>query len=381
MTESRVNKARERDFYLRSLADLEQEYRAAEIKREDFEELRAQYVARAAQSIKSLDEANIGKTPKKQQRLRSISWIVGVVVVSAIAGIMLANFSGSRGSTDQVSGDIRASTRQRLFEAREAMANQEIDLAIEIYNGVLRDDPADVEALTYRGWLANLSGDPIAARDFVEQAIVVDSSFADARVFASSLLLAADEPLAAYDQLLALDRIDSGPYIEQLVESQQLDQNVFNAAGAAAVTLSEPILAGAAFDPQDVPVRHVVLAAEHLAANDRLDEGLALYQAMLVVSRDDPEVLVPFAWFLARASSGLEEGLRTAQSYLDSVIEAEPNHAEALVYRAFVHAELEEYALAQADLHAYDDLGVVRRDLDRLLAQSGLRELLDAQDA
>lgn len=381
MTESRGNKARERDFYLRSLADLEAEYRAAEIEREDFEELRAQYVARAAQSIKALDEPNIGKTPEKQQRLRSVSWIVGVVVVSAIAGIMLASFSGSRGSTDQVSGDIRASTRQRLFEAREAMANQELDLAIDIYDGVLLDDPADVEALTYRGWLANLSGDPVVARDFVEQAIVVDPSFADARVFASSLLLAADEPLAAYDQLLALDRIDSGPYIQQLVESQQLDQNVFNAAGAAAVALSEPILAGAAFDPQDLPVQRVVLAAEHLAANDRLDEGLALYQAMLVASQDDQEALVAFAWFLARASSGLEEGLRTAQSYLDSVIEAEPNHAEALVYRAFVHAELEEYASAQADLSTYDGLGVVRRDLDRLLAQSGLRELVDAQDA
>ena len=263
-------------------------------------------------------------------------WVLGIALVATLAGVALADFSGSRGANDQITGNIRESVRSRLFDAREAMGDQELDRAIEIYDDVLSDEPSNAEALAYRGWLTNLAGDRLAARDFIEEAVAADPSFPDARVFAASLTLAAGEPLVASDHLVALDRIDSPGFIAQLVESQQLDLRVAEAAGRAAVSLVAPVLDGAAYDPAGVPVRYMVLAAEHLAATDRLDDGLALFNAMLVAAGDDPDVWVALGWFLARASVGVEAGLTTARSYLDAVIEADPARPDALVYRAFV---------------------------------------------
>ena len=377
MSESHQDRfSREQEFLVTSLADLETQYSAGELSGENYDLLKSQYVARIARTIRADDET--AATPaRSERRWPALALLfLGMALLATVAGIMLATFSGSRGVNDHITGGIRESVRSRLFDAREAMGNQDLDQAIAIYADVLRDQPSNAEALAYRGWLANLTGEIVVARDFVEQAIAVDPNLPDARVFAASLLLAAGEPLAASDQLHALDRIDSPPFIDQLVESQQLDSNVAIAAGEAAATLTAPLLAGATFDATEIPVRYVVAAAEHLAATQQLSEGLNLFKAMLATSADDPEVLVAFAWFLARASGGVDAGVNEARAYLDRLIEADPNNPEALVYRAFVLQKLEEPEAALADLEAYDALGVVRRDLDRLLTNQGLREVL-----
>lgn len=314
--------------------------------------------------------------PSKRRSLRVAVGVIGIALVATLAGVVLAQFSGSRGSSDQITGNIRESVRSRLFDAREAMGNQELTLAIEIYDGVLVDEPSNAEALTYRGWLTNLTGDPELARDYIAEAIAADPSFPDARVFGASLALANGEPLVAYDELAVLNLIATPLPIAQLIEVQQLDLRVAEAAGAAAVALVEPVLGGAAHEPLEIAVRYMVLAAEHLAATERLDEGLALFEALLVSSGDDPDVLVALGWFLARASVGVETGMTTARGYLDAVIESNPMRADALVYRALVHLQLEDLESARADLAAYDGLNVVRNDLDRLLTETGLREVL-----
>ena len=377
MAESReAAMERERDFLLGSLTDLETEREAGDLDADDFVELRSHYVARAADTIRVLD-GSVEASVRTERRWVGVAlWVLGIGLLATAAGVVLADFSGSRGANDQITGNIRESVRSRLFDAREAMGDQDLDRAIEIYDDVLTDEPSNAEALTYRGWLTNLAGDPVVARDFVEEAVAADPSFPDARVFAASLTLAAGEPLVASDHLDALDRIDSPAFISQLVEAQQLDLRVAEAAGPAAVSLVAPVLEGAAYDPSEVPVRYMVGAAEHLAATDRVGEGLVLFEAMLLSAGDDPDVLVALAWFLARASVGVEAGMTTAGSYLDAVIEADPTRPDALVYRALVRFQLEDLEGAAADLDAYDVLKVVRRDLDRLLAQTQLRDVL-----
>ncbi|MDE0700866.1 MAG: hypothetical protein OXH61_09120 [Acidimicrobiaceae bacterium] len=382
---------RERDFLFMSLADLEAEHEAGDLDEADFVELRSHYVARAADSIRALQAATGGVsiddhgidergaeagTRGVKARGRIVPWVLGIALVATVAGVTLADFSGSRGAGDQITGDIRESVRSRLFDAREAMGDQDLDRAIAIYDDVLTDEPSNAEALTYRGWLTNLAGDALLARDFVEEAVAADPSFPDARVFAASLALAAGEPLVASDHLDALDRIDSPAFVSQLVEAQQLDLRVAQGAGSAAVALVAPVLEGAAYDPAVIPVRHVSLAADHLAATGQVEDGLALFNAMLSSAGDDPDVLVALAWFLARASVGVEEGMTAAASYLDTVIEADPTRPDALVYRALVRFQLEDHQGAAADLAAYDASEVVRRDLDRLLAETELREVL-----
>ena len=377
MAESReAARERERDFLLGSLSDLEAEHEAGDLDEDDFVELRSHYVARAADAIRDLEGRGEDDAQTGRSWARIVLWVLGIGLLATVAGVVLADFSGSRGANDQITGNIRESVRSRLFDAREAMGDQDLARAIEIYDDVLVDEPSNAEALTYRGWLTNLAGDPLVARDFVSEAVAADPSFPDARVFAASLTLAAGEPLVASDHLEALDRIDSPAFISQLVQSQQLDVNVSTAAGNAAVSLAAPVLEGAAYDPAEVPVRYMVLAAEHLASTDRLSEGLVLFDAMLSSAGDDPDVLVAFAWFVARASVGLTEGMATALGYLDAVLEADPARADALVYRALVRLQLQDLEGAAADLDAYDELGVVRRDLDRLIADTELRDVL-----
>ena len=377
MAESReAAMERERDFLLGSLTDLDAEHEAGDLDADDFVELRSHYVARAAEAIRALTARGEASVPNERRWARVVLWVLGIGLLATVAGVVLADFSGSRGPNDQITGNIREPVRSRLFDAREAMGAQDLARAIEIYDDVLNDEPSNAEALTYRGWLTNLAGDPLAARDFVEEAVAADPSFPDARVFAASLTLAAGEPLVASDHLDALDRIDSPAFIYQLVEAQQLDVNVATAAGPAAVSLAAPVLEGAAYDPSEVPVRYMVGAAEHLAATDRLGEGLVLFEAMLSSVGDDPDVLVSLAWFVARASVGVEEGMTTALSYLDAVVEADPTRPDALVYRALVRFQLQDLEGASADLDAYDELGVLRRDLDRLIADTELRDVL-----
>ncbi len=377
---------RDLDILFSSLADLEAEYAAGDLDEAEYMELRSRYVDRFAGGVRALqadaveggaDAQHAGAVARNGRSWRRVVlWVLVIGLVAAVAGVTLADFSGSRGSTDQLTGGIRESVRSRLFDAREAMDDQDLDRAIAIYDDVLTDEPSNAEALAYRGWLTNLSGDDLSARDFVEEAVAADPGFPDARVFAASLALAAGEPLVAGDHLDALDRIDSPPFISQLVEAQQLDLRVAEAAGPAAVSLVEPVLEGAVYDPAEIPVRHVSVAADHLAAAGRIEDGLALFNAMLSSAGDDPDVRVALAWFLARASVGVEEGMTTAGSYLDAVIEADPTRPDALVYRALVRFQLDDRQGAAADLAAYDALSVVRSDLDRLISETELREVL-----
>lgn len=377
---------RERDFLFVSLADLEAEHAAGNLEEADYMELRSHYVARAAGSIRALQAAaaETGATGRRSESgsrserpwRRVVLWVLGIGLAATVAGVTLADFSGSRGATDQLTGGIRESVRSRLFDAREAMGEQDLDRAIAIYDDVLTDEPSNAEALAYRGWLTNLTGDAQGARGYVEEAVAADPGFPDARVFAASLALAAGEPLLASDHLDALDRIDSPAFISQLVEAQQLDLRVAEAAGPAAVSLVAPVLEGAAYEPAEIPVRHMSVAADHLAATGRIEDGLALFNAMLSSAGDDPDVVVSLAWFLARASVGVEAGMTTAGSYLDAVIEDDPSRPDALVYRALVRFQLDDRQGAAADLAAYDALDMVRRDLDRLISETELRGVL-----
>jgi len=186
----------ERDFLLASLRDLERERAAGDIDEHDYRELHDDYTRRAARAIKELEDRGAVAPPRRVGR-RTIATFVVVAILAVGAGWMVAAQSGQRLPGQSITGGIEDSTASLLSQAR-AINFQDPGTAIELYSAVLRIDPDNVEALTYRAWLIALisratTGDVrdaayTAARSGLERAIELDASYADAQCFLGIVL-------------------------------------------------------------------------------------------------------------------------------------------------------------------------------------------------
>jgi len=147
----------ERDFLLESLRDLEREREAGDVTDEDYETLRRGYVARAAAVARRLEgiESPMAQVPRRS-RVRRVAWIAAVAAFAVVAGVLVARQAGQRLPGETFTGGIVQSTANQLATAR-AMNFSDPGKAIEIYTEVLKVDPDNVEALTYRSWLLSLT--------------------------------------------------------------------------------------------------------------------------------------------------------------------------------------------------------------------------------
>ena len=146
----------EQQFLLRSLRDLDNEREAGDIDDADYAALRDGYIARTAaitRELKGIEAA----TPVVQRRwLRRILVIVCVIAVAAGAGIWVARQSGQRLPGQSASGAIEQSTSGLLATARQ-LNFSDPGKAIELYTQVLKLEPDNPEALTYRSWILALT--------------------------------------------------------------------------------------------------------------------------------------------------------------------------------------------------------------------------------
>ena len=86
----------ERDFLLRSLADLEREHEAGDVDHTDYVALKDDYTARAAAVLRSIEQrrtaiADAAPAPSAGRRL---AWVAGIVVLAVVAGFLIARASG-----------------------------------------------------------------------------------------------------------------------------------------------------------------------------------------------------------------------------------------------------------------------------------------------
>jgi tetratricopeptide (TPR) repeat protein len=361
----------QREFLLASLDDLDAEYAAGDLDEADYRALRSDYTTRAAAAIRSLEEGATAKPGPTRSWRRFAIWTALIVVVASLAGVWVAQFSGSRSAGESITGDIRNSVRTRLFRASELLGTDPGE-AIEIYDDVLLDEPSNAEALTYRGWLTNLAGDQATGRDFVEDAVIADPTYPDARVFAAVIALRSGDAEGAAGHLAALDKLDVPPFIEQLVEAQGLRVGVVEAR----LLTGEPD----AFAASGLTIDEVARAADALLETQDLERALALYGVLLGEARDDVDVVTEAGWFLGRVAlaggAELAESMATADELLTDALAIDPQHAPAIVYRAFVRLWQEDLDGARADLSAYDALDTERPDLEFLVRETGLREEL-----
>lgn len=232
----------ERDFLLKSLADLDAEREAGDVDDHDFARLRDDYTRRAAQVLRALDDGGHDHDDdldddefetdyRSSRRGFGVRLVAGFVVVAMLAGALgwvIALYSGTRLAGESATGDVASSVNGLLAEARGLSQTDPLD-AIQAYDNALALDPTNPEALTYKGWLLVRVGvsasEPVvelidAGRRSLDAAVEANPQYADARALRGVVAFQVDNDAAAaqeqFDALFALGSLD--PMMVQLVE-------------------------------------------------------------------------------------------------------------------------------------------------------------------
>jgi cytochrome c-type biogenesis protein CcmH/NrfG len=165
----------ERDFLLRSLEDLEEEYGAGEVSDDDYSRLKDSYTARAAEVLRTLQKQDAeregerpaveveshgaaGTHPKKRKGRNGWLLVGGIALVLAgIATALIASNTGSRLPGNTATGGVSLAPAQEV--ARELDQASVLEQggnyaeAIQIFDEVLAQQPDNVDALASAGWL------------------------------------------------------------------------------------------------------------------------------------------------------------------------------------------------------------------------------------
>ncbi len=227
----------QRNFLLASLDDLERERAAGDIDEHDYEALRDDYTARAAAVLRALEAgtARYQAAPRRGSRRLAAGVLAAVLVLGTGAGILVARSSGSRTGNEEATGDVRLQVRDLLLEAQDDLAQQEVLDAVMVYDQVLDLQPDNVEALTYRGWALILSTLVDRGLPFLRQAIAIDPTYPDARIFLARTLEGQGRYEAARRQLDAVGEDQVPIAMRPLVDDlrQRLDAETASAASEA----------------------------------------------------------------------------------------------------------------------------------------------------
>jgi uncharacterized protein (TIGR02996 family) len=265
----------ERDFLLRSLADLESERETGNLDDDRYRALKDDYTARAASVLRSIEEGRDAPAPPPLPRQRKLLTGGGVLVFVIVAALALAAAAGKRhdGQTatgnaqstpsgqpdagqsgagqsgaDQSGDRARRTAIERqvtehpddpaahLVYARYLLEVGEPAPAVREYIAAAKLDPKNPEAHAYAGWVSFLAAqstnaDPKTAAELTDQALIrLDAAVAaaadypDAHFFRGMVQLRGkNNPKAAvgdFERYLTL--VPDGPLNDQV--RQLLDQ-------------------------------------------------------------------------------------------------------------------------------------------------------------
>ncbi len=189
----RTQLAAERNFLLRSIADLDAEQAAGDLAAKDYTALRDDYIARTATIMRTL-EGTLGVSSAASRENVQSSWkrsaitVAACLVVAAVAGVALANAVGSRRAGDPLSGSLPTTTADRLARASELIGQGEAVEAVKLYDQILADDPQQPAALAYKGWIVRLAGLKAEGLAYEDRAVAADPSYPDAHFFRGMML-------------------------------------------------------------------------------------------------------------------------------------------------------------------------------------------------
>ncbi len=229
----------QRDFLLRSLQDLEREHEAGDLDDADHAALRDDYTARAAETIRAIDEQcqAFAEARRRTSPGRLLATLSVVVVLAVGAGFLVANNLGAREAGGTLTGGLDV---QRSPSQRAQLCIQEINAgpsdAIGCFRDVLADDPENVVALTWLSWTIELSAtglDPAqvqllrdSARTLVDQAVEADPDYSYARAFRAVLACRRGDYADAQQYLADFRDRDPSPDAEGVITQMDLESSI-----------------------------------------------------------------------------------------------------------------------------------------------------------
>jgi tetratricopeptide (TPR) repeat protein len=212
----------ERDFYLRSLRDLDEEFAAGDLDEDDYVSLREAYTLRAASVLKALDgEWPQSATPDGVEIPASASsssltgfeaWrrrlgvgIAAVVIAAGACWVVVAS-SATRLPGEEITGKALGSqaVAQELAKAAEAEASGDQLSAVKDYQAILSSDPNQPEALTGEGWLLAQTQQPALLKQglgMLATAEKVAPEYSPAHVYRGIALLSEGDYAGAVPEL------------------------------------------------------------------------------------------------------------------------------------------------------------------------------------
>ena len=226
----------QRRFLLQSLRDLDHEHEAGDIDDDDYRTLRDDYTARAAGVLRAIEQgraqlAVVRETKRRSPRFVALA-VAGVVGVAILAGVLVAATSGQRLPGQTVSGSVEASQSDRLAQAQQKFVQGDAVGALKLYDQVLKDDPRNAQALTFRGWVLELAGLHDQALTSLDKALTADSTFAMAHFFKAMVLFQGKhEPAAAIPEFQAF--LATNPPADAVTTAQNYLSQAQAAAAAA----------------------------------------------------------------------------------------------------------------------------------------------------
>lgn len=313
----------ERDFLLRSLDDLERERAAGDVDDHDYRTLEDDYTARAAEVLRAIEDGRAALAARVPQRSRGrqVATIGAVVLVALVAGLLVAQSSGRRGSGGLTGLDVTAASG-RISRCQELEQQADAEAALDCYTEVLDAVPANVEALTFRGWLQ--------VRE-----------------------LEIEDGLEDLDAAIQLAPESTAPYIFRASGRARADDAPGAVADLAAFYANEP-------DDQEAALADQFADAIVERALDACIEGdvrgtlppvdvLQCYRDVLEVDEGNSAASVYLGWLIAR--SGADDEMALAR--LDEGLAADPALTAGYVFRAALRAHLGDVEGALADLDAF----------------------------
>jgi len=243
----------QRDFLLRSLADLDREHDAGDLEDDDYQTLRDDYTARAADVLRALDEQRAAFDDARRPRNlgRTLAWVGGVAVFAIVSGVVVAGALGARKAGESSSGGISVE-QTSTQKANACIPKMQTDPqgASDCFEGILKDDPKNVVALTWSAWQLSLSADnfdeteQLTAKALaavrLDDAVESDPNYSYARAFRAIVAYRNGRYDDAARYLQDFKDHDPAADAAAIIQQMDLEANLAAAQAGATTTTTTP---------------------------------------------------------------------------------------------------------------------------------------------